>query len=142
MVGPKDRISQMSCFFYILRFSLQQPLYTAFLLIITGCRVPRARRILRSMQRLHVLCAQFEIVHVGVLLDPRVRHGLGQRHESLRRKTISHSDRRTTNRQKLPPSANSTASTPAPASFHAFPPTLATLSPGISGPLRWDSTPR
>ena len=53
------------------------------LLIVTRRRVPRARRVLRRRQQVHILLRQLEIVDVGILLDPRVRHRLWQGHESL-----------------------------------------------------------
>ena len=55
-------------------------------LIITRRRVPRARRVIRRMQQLHILLRQLEIVNVRILLNARVRHRLWQRHESLLRK--------------------------------------------------------
>ena len=41
------------------------------------------------MQQVHVLRRQFEVVDVGVLLNPRVCHGLGQRHKPLQNESIN-----------------------------------------------------
>lgn len=48
-----------------------------------GSRVPAYVMIFSGIEGLHVLTAEFEVKHVGILLDPFVGHRFGQRNKTL-----------------------------------------------------------
>ena len=53
-------------------------------LVITGRRVPSTRLVgIRHIQTIHIVRVEFEVVDVGILLNPLGRDTLRQRHVSL-----------------------------------------------------------